>query len=156
MGLLEHASVVMPSKAVQGGFSPGDESSDRAALWRHSAELATWVSATALSYRCALHGRKPWMRDWATALSPRHDLRVLAVEALSPEKPLRPEPPAGPSQVYWSRLLIARDVGEQWPQEPRDERALKFTYRGRPLPPTFRGTWSEREGRAMRRSDAGP
>lgn len=127
----------MPLKTAQGDRSPDGVSSDGSALWRHSAELATWVSAAALPYRCALHGRKLWMRDWASALSPRQDLRVLAVEAWSPEEPLRPVLPAGPSQVHWSRLLVGRGVGERWPQEPHDERALKFAYRGMPLPRTF-------------------
>jgi len=149
MGLLEHASIVMPLRGKEShlGINKEDPNEDvpvdGLALWRTSAELAALVHATSMPYRFAppLSGRQLLMRDWASVLTPRRDLRVLAVQSWQPTDErssavLFPAPPAGPSEVHWSRMLVGCGSSAR-PQEPCDERALKFAYPSMPLPRTF-------------------
>jgi hypothetical protein len=143
MGLLEHASIVMPLRGKDNHHdmnekAPNEEPVDGLDLWRTSADLATVVHAVSLPYRFEppLSGRKLLMRDWASVFSPRRDLRVLAVQFWQPSQEPVPVPPATPSEVHWSRMLIGRGSSE-WPQQPCDERALKLAYPQMPLPRTF-------------------
>lgn len=147
MGLLEHASIVMPLRGKESHLGINKEAPnedvpvDGLAIWRTSAELAALVHATSMPYRFPpLSGHQLLMRDWASVLSPRRDLCVLAVQSWQPNNErssvLFPVPPAGPSEVHWSRMLLGCG-SSAWPQEPCDERALKLAYPSIPLPRTF-------------------
>jgi hypothetical protein len=164
-GLLEHASTLLPLAAQAAGedqrggemagvlsASSSDSSAARGELsdmlLAASGRLGLCLDSATLPFRRGPSPSLPaWrsavgMRDWASALSPRADLRVLACAALSHPSPegvgvaggVRPAPlvlspfPPGVSlerPSHWSRMLVGRGfAAERW----ADERAVCFAF----------------------------
>ena len=130
-GILEAASVVVPVTAEQEHAPTTAVPSPEDLLFK-SALLATFIDSYSLPYRRSNGLAKTLtMGAWASILSPRQDLRVIASEMCLTFDPLTFDPLSpcvtGSPKGRWSRLMVGRGVGlELWPD--RDLRAVRFPY----------------------------